>query len=147
MIQRIQTVYMLVSAVLLGLLFALPFADVAFNGEFYRFDIRGMVLQNTVLQSGLPVALFTGLIVLLHLAAILLYKKRILQIRLLIFSILLMLGLFGLFYFFTCYSFRQAEISFRIAVAFPLVAVILDYLAIRNIGKDEALVRSIDRIR
>jgi hypothetical protein len=28
-----------------------------------------------------------------------------------------------------------------------LVAIILDYLAIRAIGKDEALIRSIDRIR
>jgi hypothetical protein len=38
-------------------------------------------------------------------------------------------------------------VSFNIAVVFPLIAIILDYLAIRNIGKDEALVRSIDRIR
>ncbi|MDD2382096.1 MAG: DUF4293 family protein [Mariniphaga sp.] len=30
---------------------------------------------------------------------------------------------------------------------FPLLAVVLDYLAIRAIGKDEVLVRSMDRIR
>lgn len=67
--------------------------------------------------------------------------------RILVFAILLMLGLFGMFYFFTYYSFKGADVSFNIAVVFPLIAIILDYLAIRNIGKDEALVRSIDRIR
>ena len=29
----------------------------------------------------------------------------------------------------------------------PVIALILDYLAIRNIGADEALVRSLDRLR
>jgi hypothetical protein len=67
--------------------------------------------------------------------------------RVIVFTILLMLGLFGMFFFFTYYSFSGAQISFKISMVFPLVAVILDYLAIRAIGKDEALIRSIDRIR
>jgi hypothetical protein len=75
------------------------------------------------------------------------YKKRIRQIRFLVFTILLMLGLFGMFFFFTYYTFKDAQISFKISAAFPWVAIILDYLAIRSIGKDEALIRSIDRIR
>ena len=37
--------------------------------------------------------------------------------------------------------------GFRIAIIFPLVALILDYLALRAIFKDETLVRSLDRIR
>jgi len=44
-------------------------------------------------------------------------------------------------------GFKGATASFKIAVAFPLVAIILDYLAIRSIGKDEALIRSLNRIR
>jgi hypothetical protein len=147
MIQRIQTVYILLSAILIGLLFSLPFAEIAFNDQLYLFDIRGIVRNDTVQENGLPLALLTGLILLLHVYTLFIYKKRILQIRILIFTILLMVGLFGLFYFFTYYAFDDAQISFKMTVIFPLVAVILDYLAIRNIGKDEALIRSINRIR
>ena len=147
MIQRIQTVYILLSAILIGLLLTLPFAEIAYNDQLYLFDIRGIIRNGTVQENGLPVALFIVLILLLHVFAVFIYKKRILQIRVLVFSILFMLGLFGLFYFFTYYSFDDAQISFKTAVVFHLIAVILDYLAIRNIGKDEALIRSIDRIR
>ena len=147
MIQRIQTVYMLISAILIGLLFALPFAEIAHNSELYVFDIRGIVKQNLVTENGWPIAAFIGIILLIHVFALFQYKKRVRQIRLLIFAILLNIGLFGMFYFFAYYSFEGARISFKLAVAFPLVACILDYLAIRGIGKDEALIRSLNRIR
>ena len=41
----------------------------------------------------------------------------------------------------------QAIANYSIINAFPLVSVVLSYLAIRNIGKDEAMIRSMDRIR
>ncbi|PTN08238.1 DUF4293 domain-containing protein [Mangrovibacterium marinum] len=147
MVQRIQTVYMLISAILLGLLFALPFAEIAHEGSFYVFNIRGIVGQEGLKENGMAIAGLTGIILLLHVAAIFMYKKRILQIRFLVLSILLSIGLFGMFYFFTYYSFDDADISFGIAVVFPIISLIFDYLAIRGIGKDEALIRSMDRIR
>ena len=147
MLQRIQTLYLVISAALIGLLFALPFAEIAHNEQFFLFDIRGIVRNDVVEENGLAIAAFIGIILLLHVVVINLYKKRILQIRLLVFTILLLIGLFGMFYFFTYYAFDDAQISFKLPVVFPLVAIILDYLAIRNIGKDEALIRSIDRIR
>jgi len=60
---------------------------------------------------------------------------------------LLLFGLFCLFFYFTYFSFSGAKISFEIGIVLPLVAIVLDYLAIRAIDKDEALIRSIDRIR
>ncbi len=147
MIQRIQTVYMLISAILIGLLFTLPFAEIAHESKVYLFDIRGILHQDEIVENGMAIAGFIGIILLLHVSAIFMFKKRVLQIRLLVLSILLNIGLFGMFYFFTYYTFDNAEVSFKMAVAFPLVAAILDYLAIRAIGKDEALIRSLDRIR
>jgi len=97
--------------------------------------------------DGLPIMIFTGLILFLHLVIILMYKKRVLQIRILVFSIILLLGLFGMFFYFTYAGFTGAQVAFKMPVAFPVIAVVLDYLAIRAIGKDEALVRSMDRIR
>ena len=87
---------------------------------------------------------------LLALLTIFLFKKRILQIRLCVFNAILMLGFYGLFAFFCWNLDNQKEIfslNLKIALSFPLVSLILDYLAIRNIGADEALVRSLDRLR
>lgn len=147
MIQRIQTVYMLLSAILIGLLFTMPFAEIAQEGQLYLFDIRGIVYQDKVTENGMAIAGLIGIILILHVVALFMYKKRVLQIRLLVLSILLDIGLFGMFFFFTYYTFDDADISFKIAVVFPIIAIILDYLAIRGIGKDEALIRSLDRIR
>ena len=147
MIQRIQTLYVFISLVLIALLMVFPFAEIVDGSAVYRFDKSGISGAAGLLQNGWPIAALISIIALLHLIIIYSYKKRIRQIRLLVFSILLMLGLFGMFYFFSYFSFSGARISFKIVVAFPLVAIVLDYLAIRAIGKDEALIRSIDRIR
>ena len=147
MIQRIQSVYLLISAILVGFLFLLPFAEIVKDGAVYLFNFKGILLDGTLKENGFSISVLIGIILALHGVAILSFKNRIRQIRLIVFSILLMLGLFGMFFFFTYYSFSGAQISFKISLVFPLVSIILDYLAIRAIGKDEALIRSIDRIR
>lgn len=147
MIQRIQTVFILVAELLVASLFTLKFADISVNGELLTFTANGIFNGETLVFNGLPIMIFIGLIVLLHMVIIFMYKKRIRQIRILVFTIILLIGLFGMFFYFTYAGFDGAKVAFKIPVIFPIVAVILDYLAIRAIGKDEALVRSIDRIR
>lgn len=147
MIQRIQTLYLLVSAILVTLLFTLPFAEIASNGVVYLFNFKGILLDGVLKENGIAISILIGIILGLHGFAMLSYKNRVRQLRVIIFSILLLIGLFGLFFFFTYYSFSGADISFKLSMVFPLIAIILDYLAIRAIGKDEALIRSIDRIR
>lgn len=132
---------------MIGFLFLLPFAEIVQDGSVYLFNFKGIILEGILKENGISISGLIVIILALHGVAILNYKKRIRQIRLIVFSILLMLGLFGVFFFFTYYSFNDAQISFKISIVFPLVAIILDYLAIRAIGKDEALIRSIDRIR
>ena len=81
---------------------------------------------------------------------IFLYRKRILQIRLSVFNGLLMIGFYGLFiYYMSTIGAGDEEMNYslKIALGLPLVCLILDYLAIRNIGADEVLVRSLDRLR
>ena len=147
MIQRIQSLYLLISAILVALLFVLPFAEIVQDGAIYLFNSKGIILDGTLKENGAALSILIGIVVALHGFALLSYKHRIRQMRVIVFSILVMLGLFGMFFFFTYYSFSGARISFKISLVFPLVAIILDYLAIRAIGKDEALIRSIDRIR
>ena len=147
MIQRIQTIFVLVAEMLVASLFMLKFADLSVNGEILTFTANGIFNGENLVFNGLPLLIFIGLILALHLMVIFMYKKRILQIRILVFTIILLLGLFGMFFYFTYAGFTDAQVAFKIPVAFPIIAIILDYLAIRAIGKDEALVRSMDRIR
>ena len=147
MIQRIQTVYILLAGLLVASLYKLKFADLSVDGDLLLFNAKGIFNDNSLVFDGLPVLIFIGLIALLHFVIIFMYKKRIRQIRMLAFTIILLLGLFGMFFYFTYAGFHGAKVAFKIPVAFPIVAVIFDYMAIRAIGKDEALIRSMDRIR
>jgi hypothetical protein len=147
MIQRIQTVYLFISALLIASLMKLKLADLSVNDELYTFTARGIYNGENLVFDGLAIFIFIWVVVLLHLFVIFKYKKRILQIRILVFTMVLLLGLFGMFFYFAYAGFEGAKVAFKIPVVFPIVAVILDYLAIRAIGKDEALVRSLNRIR
>lgn len=147
MIQRIQTVFMFVAGVLIASLFAQKFADIVVNDELYIFNAFGIFKNEELIFSGLPILIFIGIITALHFVAIFLFKKRILQIRVLAFTIILLVGLCGMFFYFTYASFDEVKVAFKVGVAFPIVALILDWLAIRAIGKDEALIRSLDRLR
>ena len=147
MIQRIQTAYLLVAGLLTASLYKLKFADILFNGNLYIFNARGISNGDQVSFNGLAIFIFIGIITLLHFIIIGMYKKRIRQIRITVFTIILLLGLSGMFLYYGFSTFKEAKVAFKIPVIFPLVAIILDYLAIRSIGKDEALVRSLNRIR
>jgi len=147
MIQRIQTVFIFVATLLVSTLYKLKFADLVVNDELLTFTAKGISNSTEVVFDGLPILIFIGIIAILHVVVIFMFKKRLRQIRMLAFTMILLLGLFGMFFYFTYAGFENAKVAFKVPVAFPLVAIILDYLAIRAIGKDEALIRSMDRIR
>jgi len=127
MIQRIQTVYLMIAGLLTASLLKLRFAEIAANSELFT--------------------IFIVLIALLHFVIIAMYKKRIVQMRLTLFAIVLLLVLSGLFFYFAYAGIDGAKVAFKIPVFFPLMAVIFDFLAIRAIKKDETLIRSLNRIR
>lgn len=153
MLQRIQTVYLLIITVLTALMLFLPLALLRVGTDLYSFDVFGVntvAPQPELVYPTWGLFVFTALIALLALVAIFLYKKRMLQIRICVFNAILMLGFYG-FFAYLVYVMKQElgdlTFSVRIALAFPLINLILDYLAIRNIGADEVLVRSLDRLR
>ena len=72
-----------------------------------------------------------------------------LQIRMVIFSSLLLIGfyiVFGIFYYMLSDTFTNG-FGVGIALCLPLVSLILNYLAFRAIYKDEALVNSLNHLR
>ncbi|HPR62021.1 MAG TPA: DUF4293 domain-containing protein [Prolixibacteraceae bacterium] len=152
MIQRIQTVYLLLALILLGLMAWLPLGEIIANGDIFTFGIKGVnnIKTGELIVNGWPLLAMLAIIELVQLAIIFGYKNRVRQMRFATFNIIIMLGLFVVGFIFVRSSLNtigDGAYGFKIAMAFPFVAIILNYLAIRAIGKDEALVRSIDRIR
>ena len=153
MLQRIQTVYLLIIVALTVALLFLPLAVLQSGDQLFTFDASGLSTMTKQPELIYPTWGLFALVIIVSLLAfvtIFLFKNRILQIRLCIFNAILMFGIYGLFAFFTWIMKGQLEtasMSFKFALSFPLVSLILDYLAIRNIGADEALVRSLDRLR
>jgi hypothetical protein len=154
MIQRIQTVYLLIAEMLIGALFFVPFADiVGKDGNIYRFDIKGIALEGAqkpeIIYSSLPLIVLCAISLLLIVVTIYQFKNRILQMKLSKVCIVVVLGLIGLIYYYLSSGAKvlSGTYSLNIYFVFPAIAAILIYMAIRAIHKDELLVRSIDRIR
>jgi hypothetical protein len=129
----------------------LPLATLHRDSECYLFDVFGLTACSPGAEFVYPVwGLFalTAIIALLSVVTIFLYKKRILQIRICVFNGILLIGFYG-FFAFLVYMMKQNGLSagVKIPLSFPLISLILDYLAIRNIGADETLVRSMERLR
>jgi len=155
MIQRIQTVYLLgVAGLFIALLF-LPPAILRSGNVLYSFQVAGLQAMTEPVELVYPTwSLFAlaAIIILLSFFIIFSYKKRIRQMRMCVFTAILIVGfciLFGvyLFAFNKLPELQNMKIHFRIWASFPIIALILIYLAIRNIGVDEAMVRSLERLR
>jgi len=147
MLQRIQTLYLLIAAILVALLFFLPFAEIAKDGLVYLFNFKGILLEGVVKMNGIAILVLLSVFLAMHVLAILDFKKRVRQMQIIVFAAIILVVLMGLFSYFTLYSFNGFHYSFKIGYFLPCAAAILDWLAIRAIKKDEALIRSIDRIR
>jgi D-alanyl-lipoteichoic acid acyltransferase DltB (MBOAT superfamily) len=152
MIQRIQSIYLLLALILVGLMAWLPLGEIVTGSNVFVFNIQGVIntANSGVLVNGWPLMMMLAIIIIVQIVAIFMYKKRVRQMRFAMFNIILLIGLLGVSWYFLSSSMKQIEGGvhvFKIAMIFPLIASILNYLAIRAIGRDEALVRSIDRIR
>jgi len=137
MLQRIQTLYLLLAFVVTGVLpFLIPLWKMA-DGKDYYF------MQNQVYVVVL------GLSTTLSLLSIVSYKKRQNQFVIGRLNIILNLILLGLFVY------RSLNVSGEtlmvsekgIGMFLPIVAIVLLVLANKAIKKDEDLVKSVDRLR
>lgn len=136
MIQRIQSVYLLLVFVVSGILsLFVPLWKIAEGKDFYAANNQWYVL------------LF-GLSAALSIFSLLSYKKRQTQFVYNRINILLNFILIGLFVCQTLSLSGETTVSEKgIGMFLPLVSIILLALANKAIKKDEDLVKSADRIR
>lgn len=152
MIQRIQSFYLLLITILLIAVLFLPlgvFITASGLYEFTAFSVREAGVSGA---ENLPLWVLGSLSALsatMSFLAIFMFKKRKVQIRICLINALLLVGFYLLFAGFTYIAAGSLKTGFglRFGLTLPLIAIILDLLAIRAIRKDEALVRSLDRIR
>jgi hypothetical protein len=150
MLQRIQSVYLILAAAAMLISVTLPLASFYFNTEEVLFEAMGIYLNGELTDSTWGLFVIGLMSSIAALITIFLYKNRILQIRLSIFNIVLMIG-FYLYFGFIMYKVYPVENLEFSKVGFgaimPIVSIILTILAIRKIGADEALIRSLNRLR
>jgi hypothetical protein len=151
MIQRIQTLYLLLVLILSGITLFSVQAGFVGNADaiHYVLNYKGIFNGVNYVQNVWALSALCVLIPVITLITIFLYKKRILQIRLSIINSVLLAGYYGLLfiYLWQAGNVLNADWYLNIVTAFPLINIILTFLAIRAIGKDEALIKSLNRLR
>ena len=150
MIQRIQTLYLLL-VVILGTLLCF-FPPMQFLMPVGADYIMLMTFDKWALAT------ITVVIPAMALINIFLFKRRLLQARLNIMNVILCLGYYALLALYTAYivkgyepigeqNLTNADWYLTVWAAIPLVNLVLIMMATRRILKDEALVRAADRLR
>ncbi len=137
MIQRVQTIYLLLTFVITGILpFVFPLWTTT-DGKDFLF-----------MQNQLYVILF-GLSTTLTLLSIISFKKRQNQFVIGRLNIILNLILLGLFVYHSLNLSGEAPVVSEkgIGMFLPILAIVLLGFANKAIKKDEDLVKSVDRLR
>ena len=135
MIQRIQSIYLGMVCIMTGGFLNLP---------YYQIDGKLVFpLQNIVL------ACVVGLVAVVAVITIFLYKNRKLQMKMAILGIVFSILTLGISYL-DFWNFDPQTMygkSFTYGIIFPFAMILLFFLAWRGINKDEKLVKSMDRLR
>ncbi len=136
MLQRIQTVYLLLASLVSGVLcLYVP----------YGLDQNGVELY--ALEDVFLLSMFMGS-ALLSLIIIFLFKNRKLQFVLGRVNIILNFILLGVFVYWSLTVSGETKVSEKgIGMMIPIISIVLLVMANKAIKKDEHLVKSVDRLR
>ena len=156
MIQRIQSLYLLIGIVLLALVFFLPVWSwtAAADNLYYNFSPFGVSTNDTNFSSPLWFSLLmvvsVGGALALDTWALFAFKSQARQMTLIVFAQLLIVGFYGtlLWQWFTLSpDLPQGAFNPGLAILFPAIELVLSILAFRGVNRDRKLLRSADRIR
>ena len=162
MIQRRQTIFMFLAAIISALLFFMPLASFDNGTTIMKFTIFG--IQNPIENISLsgtytwPLVVLAVLMTAAPIVTALLYKKRELQVRLCRLNMLTNIVFIGLvFLYYEADILKvisavegdtyQLDVAYFFGTVIPIVNLLLEIFAIRGIKKDIELLKSIDRLR
>ena len=147
MIQRIQTLYLFLSTLALTLTYFLPFVTIG-NLELRNYHFiapEGMESPQFISWQSVPV----GISMLLQVVIIFSYKQRKKQIQMIRYTEILIIATYALLALsiIKVYGDYGTEFHFGLATWMLIIAMLLNQFSRRAIRRDEALVKSVDRIR
>ena len=158
MIQRIQTIFLILAFLSAIILFFFPIAGIYSTMAAYKFYVYGLI--NTVpgedsmfsFMTTFPLLLLNVLVAAMAIGSVFLYKNRMTQAKVVRIAILLQIVMIALVFF--VYA-KIIETNLAVApdyldeagIYFTLISLVFLILANRSIMKDERLVRSVDRLR
>ena len=144
MIQRIQTIYLLLVLIVSGGVSFVVLLWTSMAGDNYY--LTNMIDSNSWGLISIPIGFIIS--ALLSFWSILKFKNRKEQIKLNRFNIVSNLYLLGIFVYQLLTLSGESKISVKgIGLFLPVIVIVLLVLANKAIQKDEELVKSVDRLR
>lgn len=157
MIQRVQSIYLALAAVVTLVFAFTTFAYFEVNDSLYFLRATGLFYQDTseviFLEPNMSVSAVVLFSLLLCVSAVFNYKNRATQLRLVSLGIVAQLALVGLIFFASSFISEglfegtAPVIEYEWVSFLPVLSIISLFMAMRGIKKDEALIKSLDRIR
>lgn len=138
MIQRQQTLWLILSTLAAILSFTFPFA----TGQLIKDNVA--VFQSVDASSHFLLLVLTGITIVISGATIFLYKDRKLQMKLCLLGLLVAAGIL---IFFVLQMNKLGKATLALYSILPVLVIAGYIMAYRGILKDEKLVKSLDKIR
>ena len=135
--QRVQTLYLAISTILIGLMFFMAKAAV--------YGAEGSVVEQFKFTTYVPYLILLVIIMVLNILALTTWNFRVFQMRTATLTAIITLAL--QIWIVVDFISTHDTMVFKIAAIFPLVAVIFDVLAVRGIFADQMLVESAYHLR
>ncbi len=155
MIQRVQSIYLFFASLALFALYLVTIANnVYLNGTPTSIKVTGLFQDvngaQTNIQNFAALTAVTAIVALLPLVIIFLFRNRKQQVVFCYSTVLVIIG----YSFWLAQTVKQAtdgvilnSNNFGVGLFLTPIAILLIFLAIKAIKKDEALVKSADRLR
>ncbi|MBR6415054.1 MAG: DUF4293 domain-containing protein [Bacteroidales bacterium] len=135
--QRVQTLYLAISTILIGLMFFMAKAAV--------YGADGSVVEQFKFTTYAPYMILLVIIMVLNILALTTWNFRVFQMRTATLTAIITLAL--QIWIVVDFISTHDTMVFKIAAIFPLVAMIFDVLAVRGIFADQMLVESAYHLR
>jgi hypothetical protein len=142
MIQRIQSIYLLLTVLVSASLFFLPLFELPSTTP-------GVEPREFLVTTNALLLVLTSAIGILAFVVIFLFMNRSLQMRLCRLMLILIFVMIGLMFYTSdaISSGLDEKVVYKVGTYLPLLQVVFIFLAHRSIRKDDKLVKSADRLR
>lgn len=118
------------------------------SGLMYAGVLKSAGAGEAVLSS-MPLFFLIAMVTAISVITIFIYKKRVLQMRITVYNMILMIGILVLGYYYASQGAKElsGEIKLLFYSVMPVISFILSLLAWRGIRRDYLMLKAVERLR